>query len=160
MEGLKAIVTAVCVSMIFYGAAMMLLPEGTMSKSFASFAGIAVIASVVISVSGISPGNFDFAFHPSEQTTEISSELAKTVAENEITAVEQSVKRLIITQLAAAGIEPCEVDIFTDISDTSGISIIGAEVVCPTGTADKARQIVNSLGIAAEVIERDGENGP
>lgn len=156
METVRTAVTSLCVSMIFFGVVMMLVPEGTMHKSFKTFAAVAVISALITSLCGISSAVEELNFDFSDKATALqSSEMAETVNEQNRVVAEKAVSDLITENLSAAGIKNAETSVLTDISDDGGIYITEVAVVCDSSDADTCRKVLDALSVSAEIRERE-----
>lgn len=156
METVRTAVTSLCVSMIFFGVIMMLIPKGKMQKPFKTFASVAVVAALISSCCGFSSAVEEFELELSSESFESqSSELSETVNEQSVSAVESSMSDLISEYLGAAGIKNTEISVLADISETKGIYITNVTVVCDKGDADKCRQVLNEMSLTANITERE-----
>lgn len=155
MVGLRAVVTAVFSSMVFYGIVMMLLPKGTMNASFKTLAGIAVIASIVVSVGSVNFSDFEFNVDVSGVASEYSENLNERILNAEQLAAKTAVENIIEERLNSAEISFNSIEAFTDISENGGISIIKAEVVCERACLEDAKTAVGDLGI--NVVYKEGK---
>ena len=127
-----------------------------MSRTFKTLAGIAAVASVVLSVKGASEVFADIDLDIQNfDVSELSSDLSQTVIDNELEQVEIAVNELISRTLEKNNITDCEVCTFTDISDNGDISISRVSIICPVGYKEAVISVTGSLGIKADVTERE-----
>jgi hypothetical protein len=155
MDLIKQIATVIFVSLILYGIVAMLLPEKS-KGNIKNIIGIAVIATVILSVRNIDLGEFqsEFEFNIPVANTDVMTEM---VLKTEQSAVETAVEGVIKERLGAENINFTSVSTFTDISETGGISIIKAEVVLNDENIEKAKAAVGDLGFRIEYFERTSE---
>lgn len=155
MEALRSVVASLCVSFVFFGVIMMLLPEGNMQKNVKTFVSVALVSVIVAAVSGvsanISDNKFDLDFELDQ--TKVSS-IERSADEINIAVTESAIERQIFEALTEKEIEFSEISVKADISEDKSISITEVEIVCPKENGQKCRAVLTELGIKGTVTER------
>ncbi|MBO5912223.1 MAG: hypothetical protein J6Q76_01990 [Clostridia bacterium] len=155
MEALRSVVASLCVSFVFFGVIMTLVPEGNMQKNIKTFVSVALVSVIVAVVSGvssrISDNRFDLEFEL--DSTDVNS-IVRSADEINITVTEDTVERLIFESLTEKEIKFFEISVSADISEDKSISITEVEIICPEGNGQKCRAVLSELGIKGTVTER------
>lgn len=156
MEAVRTAVTSLCVSMIFFGVIMMLLPKGKMQKTFKTFASVAIVSALISSCLGLSSAVEEFDLSISSEAVESqSSKLSETLNQQSVNAVESTMSDLISEGFKAAGINNTKISVSADISDGGGIYITNVTVVCDKVDKDKCQKVLNEMSVTAEIRERE-----
>ena len=155
METIKQCVSSICVSMIFFGIIMLLVPEGSMQNSLKRLVSVAIICSVVVAFSGISIGSFDKIQEYDVSISEISQALNDNIIENSVNVTSQSVKSLLEDRFVALGLNDVKTAVLVDIADDKDIYIKEIRVYCSKSDVEKCQQIVSELGLTAFYYERE-----
>lgn len=155
METVRTAVTSVCVSLIFFGVVMLLLPEGVMHKSYKSFVSVAIIAALVSSFGSVSLSAEDIDPKTDINIASQSSQLAEKVTQQESLAVESAVSQLISENLNLKGVTDAEIYVSTDISEDNNIYITEVTVVCDAEKLDICRSVLDTMSITADIRERE-----
>ncbi len=137
MNYVSAFLISFCAAAVFIGALYMLCPDGAMSKPVKYLLSLVFLLSV-ISVAGITVKNVDLEL-------DFSSPKAIDAAALEISSAEY----VYSFALNSAGIEFSRIEIFTDKSDDSSISI--NKVIIYSGC--ERQKIIDALGEATKNIE-------
>lgn len=155
METLRTVVASLCVTFVFFGVIMMLVPEGAMQKSVKTFISVAIVSIIVAVVSGAST---DFSHIKSEFDFDVDSRYAdsveKTSDELNLEVTRSTVENLISEKLTENNIEFLEISVNADILEDKSISITEVEIVCFEGDGQKCQAILNELGLKGVVTER------
>ncbi len=159
MDSIKMVAASACVSIIFYGLVLMLVPQGVMSKSFKNFAGIAIVASIAISsVQAFSKNDIDLRLElPSFDDFSNVSSFSDTVQNQQRQEIERSVRQLIEQQLSIKNIKAQSIEVSTDISDNGLISITGVDIICDQTDFQNIKDTLSSLGLDINIIQSQKE---
>ena len=150
MDILKNIISVICVSAVVYGVAMLLSPEGSMGKAFKNTVGIAVIATVVFSISSIKSislevDNFNFN---NDLTSDYSNELRNI-------EVKSSCKAYIESILENSNINDAKTIVSTNISDDGSIIINEVIITCDEKYMNSVKQLLSDIGTKVTIIKRE-----
>ncbi len=154
MSSLKTIVSIICTSMILHGILCMLVPEGSMKKSYIYAVSVSLIASIVISLGGLS---FDLSdvFSYDEQ-----SDFNAEIVYNEVINIEnevakQSILKLVTETVGEKAKHEFSAEVLTDISSDNSISIKGILISCHDDDRGVISSAVVSLGLKPLFKESD-----
>lgn len=150
MDTLKEIISVVSVSSVIFGVIMLLCPEGIFSKSFKNAVGIAVIATIVLSIAGIKNISFDF------DKFDINSNLSLTAA-NELKSIEaiSACKAYINDAFESNNIKHVNISVSTNISDSGSIFINEINISCNKNDSPKIKTLLKDIGVKVIVTERE-----
>ena len=159
MDSIKMVAASACVSIIFYGLVLMLVPQGVMSKAFKNFAGIAIVASIAISsVQAFSKNDIDLRLElPSFDDFSNVSSFSDTVQNQQRQEIERSVRQLIEQQLSIKNIKAQSIEVSTDISDNGLISITVVDIICDQTDFQNIKDTLSSLGLDINIIQSQKE---
>ncbi len=155
METVRSVVASLCVSFIFFGVIMMLVPSGTMQKNIKTFMSIAIVSVIVAVISGVSVNirDTDLKFN-SENCSEMAADLNSKINELNIETTENTVKQLIAERLTALGVNSFNLTVNADILNDTGISITEINIICDQGDGAVCKNVLTQLGLNGTVTER------
>lgn len=150
MDEIKTIIVSLCVSAVIYGVTMILCPGGNMGKTFKTAVGIAVIATIVFSISTITSnpikledfeisGKYDFNY---------SNELKKLEIVN-------TCKAYIMEIFQLNNIKETEISVLTNISDDGNIFINEIIIACQKKDAVMVKNLLSDIGTTVNIKERE-----
>lgn len=154
MDVLKEVALSLSVTMIFFGVVTMLAPSRKTQNIFLQVISVALV-SVIVSASVKGCGMFkEFDYNVTASLSfDNYSELEQTVDNINIITVENSVKDLILEKFNEQGINDFEIFVKADIFEDNSIKIIEVNVTCNKDDLQKCKQILNELGISANVSQ-------
>ncbi len=148
------VVTVICITLILHGILCLLVPDGSMKKSFTSAVTISMIASVVLSLKGLNfKFNDVFLYNSTDFNTE---EISEELLNLEESVVKQSVENLLYEKIKAITDEDFSINVITDISSDGDISINGVIIRCHEQDIQNISNAVESLGLNAQFSESEG----
>ena len=155
METLRSVVASLCVSFVFFGVIMMLLPEGNIQKNAKTLVSVALVSIIVAVISGVSADVSDTDFNLEMNfNSENAVWFEQSADELNIAVTQSTVEQLVYEKLSEKGIEFSEISVNADISEDNSISITEVEIVCPKGNGQKCQAVLNELGLKGTVTER------
>ncbi len=156
MDTIKTLVISLCVSFVFLGVTMLLVPEGTIKKSFKTLVSVIIISVITTVVFGVSE-----AVQKVELNTdiinleEISADFIETVNSQSVRSAQMSVKTVIDNALKQDNIKTAEVFVSANISDDYGIYINMVNVICDKSEIEECRKVLEKLSVDAQITERE-----
>ncbi len=154
MEVFKNAVAAVSVTLVFFGLALNLMPEGTMKKPFKSFISVAVIAVLVVVLSSNSDALQNIDINDIDIVVSDNFAIVDTNEQTSLRVTEQTVRDIVLEKLNNNGVLDAQVSVSANISDESVISITETVVFCDPKDMPTCRKILNDLGLVGKVYER------
>ena len=156
MEFIKNAVAVLSVLLIFFGVVTQLLPKGSFSEAYKTFASVAVVAALILSLKGFK--NIDFNFDELKiYDFEADSNLNEDIKRLQTESVKSKIERLILESLEKQNIFNVKVSPVEDISNEGDISINKIEFSCSEQDVLKVNEVIEELGFVAIFIE--GEDG-
>ena len=150
MDILKGVISAVCISAVVYGVTMLLSPEGSMGKSFKNAVGIAVVATVIFSLSAIKSISLDV------ETFNLNSDYSAQYS-NALSSIEvvNTCKAYIGNILESNNIKNADILVSTNILDSGSIIINEVTVVCQKQDISLVKELLSDIGTNVKVTERE-----
>lgn len=155
MSSLKTVISVICISLILHGLLCLLIPEGSIKKSLIKAMSLSLIASIVISLKGV---DFNFSdFYLTNNTSKINAnEVSSEVLNYKMGVTEKSLENLIANEVSQITDNEFSVDVLTDISSDSNISINRVLIKCHEEDIENITSIVEKIGIEHLIVEGVG----
>lgn len=153
MDGVKESVLTICVVLVVTEIIVRVCPKNSMIHFVRALIVVVLLISAILGLFG---GPLDF---PAVQAMPENTELTEYVEQEYREAAETEINRSIISLLAVLEIKPKEIQVFTDINDSSGIVL--TKVIVTVSFQEEAQRakilLASSLGEETAVeVKTDG----